>query len=189
LAGNRLPPLLAVAVLVSLGGVACGRALPEDTPAATGPVETGAFEEPASDEGTIKAVAAGAPHDYLAAVGKAVAAEDPTMKLRVEDAEPDYDALCAGRVDIAAATGDADEDVCGGNDAAVGFHVADAGGEPVVFYVNRDAIFEKFEVEGLIQYAVDNGEMLPAGAGLEPLSIDELQETQTKLEQVIAGVG
>jgi len=183
LAANWLPPLVAVAVLLSLGGVACGRALPEDTPAATGPVETGAFEEPATDEGAIKGVGTGAPHDYLVAVGKALAAEDPTVKLEVGDAAPDYDALCAGQVDVVAAIGDAD--VC---EEAVGFHLADAGAEPVVFYVNRDSILG-FEVEGLIQYAVDNGETLPGPAGLDPLSIDELQETQTKLEQVIAGVG
>jgi ABC-type glycerol-3-phosphate transport system substrate-binding protein len=176
-------------VLLSLGGVACGRALPEDTPAATGPAETGAFDEPASQEGTIKGVGSGAPHDYLAAVGKALEAEDPTVKLEVEDAEPDYDALCAGRIDVVAATGDAAKDVCGGKDAAVGFHLANAEAEPVVLYVNRDSILNNFEVEGLIQFAVDNGETLPAQAGLEPLSIDQLQETQTKLEQVIAGVG
>jgi ABC-type amino acid transport substrate-binding protein len=174
-----------VAVLLSLGGVACGRALPADTPAATGPVETGAFEEPAGEEGGIKGMATGAPHDYLVAVGDALAAEDPTVKLVVDDAEPDFEALCAGRTDVLAATGDADEEICKG---AVGFHVADAGSEPVVFYVNRDSIL-RFEVEGLIQFVVDNGEELPAGAGLDPLSIDELQDTQTKLEQVIAGVG
>jgi hypothetical protein len=110
------------------------------------------------------------------------------VKLQVEEAEPDYDELCAGSVDVAAATGDPGEDVCGGEDAAVGFHVAEAGSEPVVFYVNRDSLL-RFEVEGLIQYAIDNGETLPGEAGLDPLSIDELQETQTKLEQAIAGVG
>ena len=183
MADNHLAPLFAVAVLLSLGGVACGRALPEDTPAATGPVETGAFEEPASEEGAIRGMGTGAPRDYLVAVGKTLAAEDPTVKLDVEDAAPDYGALCAGQIDVVAATGDAD--VC---KEAVGFHVADAGAEPVVFYVNRDAIL-RFEVEGLIQYAVDHGETLPGPAGLDPLSIDELQETQTKLEQVIAGVG
>jgi hypothetical protein len=175
--------------VLSLGGVACGRALPEDTPAATGPVETGAFEEPEQDqEGAIRAMATGAPREYLVAVGDAFAAEDPTANLRVEDAEPDHDALCAGSVDIVATTGDASEDVCGGTDAAVGFHVADSAGEPVVFFVNRDSML-RFEVEGLIQHAVDNGETLPAEVGLEPLSIEELQETQTKLERVMAGVG
>jgi hypothetical protein len=174
--------------LLLLGGVACGRALPEDTPAATAPAETGAFEEPANQAGAIEGVGTGAPRDYLVAVGEAATAEDPTVKLQVEEAEPDYDALCAGSVDVAAATGDAGEDVCGGRDAAVGFHVADAGSEPVVFYVNRDSLL-RFEVEGLIQYAIDNGETLPGEAGLDPLSIEELQETQTKLEQAIAGVG
>ena len=90
---------------------------------------------------------------------------------------------------VAAATGDPEEDVCGGEDLAVGFHVADADGEPVVFYVNRDSLLQAFELEILIQYAVDNGETLPGEAGLQPLPIDQLQETQTKLEQVIAGVG
>jgi|SRR5215210_8459898 len=173
------------AALLCVGGVACGRALPEDTPAATGPVETGAFEEPPQEEdGAVEATGTGAPHDYLAAVGKALEAEDPTVKLELQDAEPDYKALCAGRVDVVAATGAAD--VCS---EAVGFHVADAGGEPVVFYVNRDSLLDKFEIESLIQYAVDNGETLPAQAGVDPLSIDELQDTQTKLEDVVAGVG
>lgn len=176
------------AVLLVLGGVACGRPLPEDAPQATAPAETGAFEEPA-EEGAIEALGTGAPHDYLVAVADAAEAEDPTVKVNVEDAEPDYDALCSGEVDVVAATGDADEDVCGEKDAAVGFHVANAASEPVVFYVNRDAIFQSFEVEGLVQYAVDNGERLPAEAGLQPLSLDDLQATQTKLEQVVAGVG
>jgi len=175
------------AALLALSGLGCGRALPEEGPAATGPAETGAFEEPA-EEGAIKGVGTGAPYTYLVAVGKALAAEDPTVKLGVTEAEPDFEALCAGKVDVVAAAGDADTDVCGGTDAAVGFHVADAGGEPVVFYVNRDSIV-RFEVESLIQYAVDQGETLPGEAGLDPLSIDQLQETQTKLEQVIAGVG
>jgi hypothetical protein len=184
--GSLHAALLFGAALLSLGGAACGRALPADTPAATGPVETGAFEEPANGEGAIEAMGTGAPHDYLVAVGDALAAEDPTVKLEVEDAEPDFEALCAGRTDVVTATGDADEEICKG---AVGFHVADAGSEPVVFFVNRDAILGEFELESLIQYAVDNGQTLPAEAGLDPLSIDELQETQTKLEQVIAGVG
>ena len=179
--------LSAAAVTVLSLAVGCGRALPEDTPAATGPAETGAFEEP-TQEGAIKGTGTGAPGEYLAAVGEALAAEDPTATVEVDDAAPDYDALCAGKVDVVAATGDAGADVCDGKDAAVGFHVADAGGQPVVFYVNRDSML-RFEVEDLLQYAVDNGETLPADAGLEPLSIDELQGTQTKLEQVIAGVG
>jgi hypothetical protein len=176
------------AALLAVVGTGCGRPLPEDTPQATAPAETGAFEEPA-EEGSIKGMGTGAPRDYLVAVGKAAEAEDPTVEVNVQDAEPDYDALCSGMVDVVAATGDADENVCGGKDAAVGFHVANAGSEPVVFYVNRDSLLQIFEVEGLIQYAVDNGETLPSDAGLEPLSIDELQETQTKLEQVVAGVG
>jgi ABC-type phosphate transport system substrate-binding protein len=174
--------------LVVVAGAGCGRPLPEDTPQATAPAETGAFEEEPAAEGAIVAMGTGAPRDYLVAVAEAAEAEDPTVKVQVEDAEPDYDALCSGEVDVVAATGDAEEDVCAGKDAAVGFHVANAGSEPVVFYVNRDAILQAFEVEGLIQYAVDNGETLPGEAGLEPLSIDDLQETQTKLEQVIAGV-
>jgi hypothetical protein len=121
------------------------------------------------------------------AVAEAYRAEDPTATLNVRDAEPDFHTLCAGEIDLVTATGDADEDVCNGQGAAVGFHVANAGGEPIVIYVNRESIL-RFEVEGLIQYAVDNGETLPEAAGAEPLTIDELQETQTKLEQVIAGV-
>lgn len=120
-------------------------------------------------------------------VAEAFRAEDPTATLDIRDSEADFDALCAGEIDLVATTGDADEDVCGGEDAAVGFHVANTGGEPIVIYVNRESIL-RFEVEGLIQYAVDNGETLPQAAGAEPLTIDELQETQTKLEQVIAGV-
>jgi hypothetical protein len=178
---------VAAALLVLLGA-GCGRPLPEDTPQATAPAETGAFEEPA-EEGGIKGMGTGAPHDYLVAVAKGAEAEDPTVKAKVEDAEPDYDALCSGKVDVVAATGDAEEDVCGGKDAAVGFHVANAGSEPVVFYVNRKSLLNSFEIEGLVQYAVDNGETLPSDAGLEPLSLDDLQDTQTKLEQVIAGVG
>jgi ABC-type phosphate transport system substrate-binding protein len=185
---TRGPITLAGAALLAFSGLACGRALPEETPATTGPVETGAFEEPATEEGTIEGVGSGAPGAYLRAVGKALEAEDPTVKLRVQDAERDFQALCAGTVDIASAVGAADKDVCGGTDAAVGFHVADAEGGPVAFYVNRDS-FAMFEVESLVQYAVDNGETLPAEAGLAPLGIDELQETQTKLEQVGAGVG
>jgi hypothetical protein len=181
--------VVAGAALLVLGSVACGRALPEDTPVATGPAETGAFEEPASEEGTIKAMGSGAPRDYLVAVGKALEAEDLTVKLKVEDAQPDYDALCAGKVDIVAGPGDADKDVCGGKDAAAGFQVAKTGGQPVVFYVNRKSLLNKFEVESLIQYAVDNGETLPGDVGADALTIDELQDTQTKLEQVVAGVG
>lgn len=176
------------AALLACTGVACGRALPEETPAATGPTETGAFEEPAGAE-AIEGVGAGASRAYLVAVGEALAAEDRTVKLSVTDEEPDFDALCQGDVDVVAATGDAEDDVCGGTDAAVGFHVADAEREPVVFYVNRDSLLQTFEVESLIQYAVDNGESLAAEAGLEPLPIDVLQETQTRLEQAIAGVG
>jgi hypothetical protein len=121
------------------------------------------------------------------AVAEAYRAEDPTATLDVRDVEPDFHTLCAGEIDIVATTGDAAEDVCGGQDAAVGFHVANAGAEPIVIYVNRESIL-RLEVEGLIQYAVDNGETLPEAAGAEPLTVEELQETQTKLEQVIAGV-
>ena len=170
--------LLAVAV------AGCGRPLPDEGPVATGPAQTGAFEE-SEAEGAIRGVgAAGAPHDYLQAVADALSAEDPTVTLRLAEEEPDFDALCQGKVDVVAALGD--RAVC---DAAVGFPVAKAAGEPVVFYVSRDSVLQTFEIESLIQYAVDNGESLAGQAGLEPLSIDELQETQTKLEQVIAGVG
>ena len=106
------------------------------------------------------------------------------MKLKLADEKPNLDALCAGSVDIAAAIG-VERDIC---DAAVGFRVAKSAGNPVVFFVNRDALM-RFEVESLIQYAIDNGETVPSEAGLEPLTLDELQETQTKLEQVVAGVG
>jgi hypothetical protein len=178
--------LLAGAVVLACSGLACGRALPEAGPVATGPAETGAFEEP-EQEGAIKGVGMGAPRAYLLAVGEALEAEDPAASLRVQDAEPDFDALCAGTVDIASAVGDAGEDVCGGTDAAVGFHVANVGDQPVVFYVNRESLMG-FELESLLQYAVDNGETLPQAAGLDPLGVEELQETQTKLEQVSAGV-
>jgi hypothetical protein len=160
--------------------------VPEAGPVATGPAETGAFEEP-EEEGAIRGVGTGAPRAYLLAVGEALEAEDPTVRLRVEEGEPDFDTLCAGTVDVASAVGDAGDDVCGGTDAAVGFHVADLDGDPVVFYVNRESLMG-FEVESLLQYAVDNGEALPQAAGLDPLSVEELQETQTRLEQVIAGV-
>ena len=106
------------------------------------------------------------------------------MKLKLADEQPNLDALCAGSVDIAATVG-IDRDLC---DAAVGFDVAKSAGNPVVFYVNRDALM-RFEVESLIQYAIDHGETLPGEADLQPLTLDELQETQTKLEQVVAGVG
>ena len=176
--------MLAGVVLVAVAGAGCGRSLPDEGPVATGPAQTGAFEE-SEAEGAIRGVgAAGAPNDYLQAVADAVSAEDPTVKLSLTQAEPDFDALCQGEVDVAAALGD--RAVC---DAAVGFTVAKAGKEPVVFYVNRDSLLQTFELESLIQYAVDNGESLSSQAGLEPLSIDELQETQTKLEQAIAGVG
>ena len=123
----------------------------------------------------------------MLAVAEAFQVEDPAATLDVRDAEPDFEGLCAGELDLVATTGDADADVCDGQDTAVGFHVANSAGKPIVIYVNRESIL-RFEVEGLIQYAVDNGETLPQGAGAEPLTIDELQETQTKLEQVIAGV-
>jgi hypothetical protein len=178
------------AALLAFAGLGCGRSLPEDEPIATGPVETGAFEEEAPAEGTgaaITGVGTGTPRNYVLEVAEAFRTEDPTATLDVRDAEPDFDALCGGEIDLVATTGDAGEDVCSGEDTAVGFHVASASGEPIVIYVNRESIL-RFEVEGLIQYAVDNGETLPRAAGAEPLSIDELQETQTKLEQVIAGV-
>ena len=130
----------------------------------------------------------GTPHDYLVAVAKGAESEDPTVKVKVQESEPDYDALCSGKVDVVASAGNADDDVCGGKDAAVGFHVADAAGEPLVFYVNRKSLL-RFEVEGLVQYAIDNGETLPADVGVQPLSLDALQDTQTKLEDVVAGVG
>jgi hypothetical protein len=187
------PSVLAVAsiaVLLALPGLGCGRPLPEDEPVATGPVETGAFEEeppPVEGDAAIRGAGTGVARDFALAVGEAYLAEDPTATLDVQDAEPDFEALCDGTIDLVAATGDPDEDVCGGSDAAVGFHLADSGGEPIVVYVNRESIL-RFEVEGLIQFAVDNGAALPSQAGAEPLSVDELQETQTKLERVIAGV-
>jgi hypothetical protein len=154
-------------------------------------VETGAFdvEEPEeTGEAAISGVGTGAARDYVLAVAEQFRVEDPTATLGIRVAEPDFDALCAGEIDLVATSGDADRDVCGGQDGAVGFHVANAGGEPIVIYVNRESIL-RFEVEGVIQYAVDHGETLPQTAGAEPLSLDELQATQTKLERVVAGVG
>jgi hypothetical protein len=178
------------AALLVLFGLACGRPLPKDEPVATAPVETGAFGDttgPAA-EGAVTVVGTGAPHRYAEKLAAALQVADPTAAIEVKNAEPDFAALCAGKVDVVAASGEADRDVCGGKDAVVGFHVADAAGQPIVLYVNREAIL-RFEVEGLLQYAVDNGETLPQEAGAVPLSLDALQETQTKLEQVVAGVG
>lgn len=186
----RTAALLLGAAVLAFAGLACGRPLPKDEPVATGTVETGAFDEPEPGAGgaSITGVGTGVPREFVLKLAEAYRQEDPTATLELKDAEPDFEALCAGEIDLVAASGDASKDVCSGEDAAVGFHVANAGGEPIVLYVNRESIL-RLEVEGMVQYAVDNGETLPQTAGAEPLNLDELQETQTKLEQVIAGVG
>ena len=175
--------LLGTAALVLLG-VACGRPLPEQAPVPTGPAQTGAFEEPEPvKEGAIRAAGApGAPHDYLAALADAFAAVDPAVRVRLAESEPDLDALCAGELEVVAARGDSGEDTC---PEAAAFLVA----EGVVLHVNRESLLQSFEVESLVQQAVDTGEALPQEVGLEPLPIEALQQAQTKLEQVIAGVG
>jgi hypothetical protein len=176
----RKPLLVAGALLVLIGGAACGRPLPEEGPVPTGPAETGAFEQPEAEGAVRGAGAPGAPHDYLQAVADTASELDPTLVVRVREAEPDFDALCAGELDVLAA--EPNQELC---EEAVGFYVA----QGVSFYVNREALLQSFEVESLTLQAVDSGETLPQEVGLEPLSIDQLQETQTKLEQVIAGVG
>jgi hypothetical protein len=175
--------------VLAVAGFGCGRDRPGDLPAigtdAAG--ETGAFEDVGGGGATFRVVVTAATQPLLTAAAKGYATEDPTLRIvrQEADAKAAVAAVCAGKADAAVAESGG---TCGGAKAAsVDFHVANADGTPVRLYVTRKALL-RFEVEGFVQYVIDNGETLPGSAGLEPLSIDELQETQTVLEQVIAGV-
>ena len=175
-------------MVVAVAGAACGRPLPDDDPVATGPAETGAFDvdEPADDaDAAITGVGSGTARAYVLKVAEAFRDDGSTATLDLRQGEPDLDALCAGDIDVVAIVGDADADVCGGTDAAVGFHVANTRGDAIVVYVNRESI-RRFELEGLIRFALDNARTLPQQAGAQPLGVEELRETQTKLEQIVA---
>ncbi len=61
-------------------------------------------------------------------------------------------------------------------------------GRPLFVYVKK-SVLERLEVETFLQYIVENETALARGALFVPLTEDQLQETQTALEQALSGIG
>jgi hypothetical protein len=198
---TRLAALLAV--LAVLGATAllvagCGRSRPDDS-AATTPEQgdpTGAFGGDGEGlEGTIRVAGAPSGLKLVELAGRDFRKEEPGVAVSAQGA-PVEDAigrLCSGRLDVAAVDrplSAAERKACEARaDGAVELHVADApGGRPVTLVTTNEVLFERFEVEGLLQYTLDDAERLAREAGLEPLSVDELDEAQTAFEQALAGI-
>lgn len=190
---GRAALALLAAALLGLAGFGCGRERPgakDLAPVGTdAPGETGGFEDVGGLEGELPAAGTAGGVRLLRVASQGFALEEPALELTIReaDAEGALGLLCRGEAKIAVVEGGA-SGACGERKAGfVDFQVARAEGKPVRLYVSRETL-AKFEVEGFVQYAIDNGETLPGKAGFDPLSLDELQETQTELEQVIAGV-
>lgn len=186
--------LLAVAVTA-----ACGREVPEDEggPAPTGGDPTGAFGEPGGEGEGGRVRIAGVPASVRLArsAARGFEAEDPSTEivLAESDAGAAIAAVCAGKVEIAGTDREltaAERSACvKKGEGAVELHVADAGGKPVYFVTTQKALFDKLELESYVDFFITNAEATAQQAGLEPLDLDELQETQTRFEQGLAGVG
>ena len=67
--------------------------------------------------------------------------------------------------------------------------MADADGKPVYLVTTQDVLFDKLELESYLDFVLGNAAETAQQAGLEPLTVEELDETQTRLEQGLAGVG
>jgi ABC-type phosphate transport system substrate-binding protein len=194
--------LLLLTLLLAVAAAAgCGRELPEaeDEPVPTGGDPTGAFGEPggggAGEGRSVRLSGVPASVQLGRAASSGFKAEEPETKVVVAelDAAAAISALCAGKVEIAGTdrepTGPERQACLETQEGAVALHLADAGGEPVYLVTTQKALFDSLELEAYLDYVITNAEETARGAGLEPLEVDELQETQTRFEQGLAGVG
>jgi phosphate transport system substrate-binding protein len=133
--------VLAGATLLTFAGLACGRPLPEDEPAATGPVETGAFElgEPSDAAGgalsgriEIDGSSTVAPITTLAAERFRTRQPDVRVTVGVSGTGGGFERFCRGETDLSDASRpikDEEEEVC-----------EKAGIESVEFQIANDAL-------------------------------------------------
>lgn len=193
---RRVAFVLLVAVLAA-GAAGCGRELPKDEPAApAGGDPTGAFGEPGGGGGArirLGGVVAAVKLGRSAARGYRTEDPDTRVVLREQEAGEAVAGLCDGTLDVAGT----DRELTGAERAAcrksgggaVELHLADAGGRPVYLVTTQDLLFDKLELESYLDFTVTNAVEAAQQAGLEPLEVEELDETQTRLEQGLAGVG
>jgi hypothetical protein len=185
--------LLAATTVVFAG---CGRSLPDES-AETVPEQgdpTGAF----GGEGLEGMIAVAGTRSGLRLVEVAARGfreEEPTVETRVQPVAVDeaIRRLCAGGVDVAVADRAlraSEQRACEAKaDGAVELHVASGPrGTPVTLVTTNRVLFERFEVEGLLQFVLDDAASLAADAGLRPVPVEELDRAQTRFEQALAGV-
>jgi hypothetical protein len=197
---RRVVPVLVLALCgaATLLAAGCGRSLPEEAAETVpeGGDPTGAFGEGGEGlEGTIRVAGAGSGVKLVKLAAGAFREEEPGVEVSARAAPVDeaVAGVCAGRLDVAVADrplASAERSACESKaEGAVELHLADGpGGRPVTLVTTNAVLFERFEVEGLLQFVLDDAESLARGASLEPLSLDELDETQATFEQALAGI-
>lgn len=187
--------LLAATTLLLVG---CGRSLPDESaePVPEQGDATGAFGgEGEGLKGTIGAAGHAAGVKLIESAAAGFRKEEPGVTATAREAAV-ADAiarLCAGELDVALTDRPLrapERSACEAKaDGAVELHVAGGpGGRPVTLVTTNRVLFERFEVEGLLQYVLDDAAALARRAGLQPVSVEELDRAQTDFEQALAGV-
>ena len=184
--------------LLVLGVLAagCGRELPEaEEPLPENGDVTGAFgEEEGGLGGRVTVAGAASAARYAQAAARGFRAEEPETRVRVteRDVAEALAAVCRGEVDVAGADRRftaAERKACAGEaEGAVELHVANDGGKPVYLVTTQAALFDSLQAESFLDYAITASEETAAQAGLEPLTVEERQGTETEFQQALAGV-
>ena len=173
----------------------CGRELPdraaESVPA--GGDEVGAFQELGDLSGRVETDGSPLLARFLTVSAREFRAEEPKVKVTVgrSGTADAVRQVCAGKLAVASADramSPRERKACARVGGAVALHVADRGDRPLYLYATGESLL-RFEVEAFLQFVLDNEEQLARAAGVEPLTLDELQETTTVLEKALAGVG
>lgn len=187
-------PLVAATVLLA---AACGRSLPEEAAETVprGGDPTGAFGGGGEGlDGTVRVAGTPAGVRLLRRAAEEFRAEEPDVVISLwpAPAPAALARLCAGKLEVAVVERPptaAERRPCEAREGSVELRVARSrAGRPVTIVTTGRALFERFEVEALLQSVLDEADTLARGAGLQPLDVDELDETQTEFERALAGV-
>jgi ABC-type phosphate transport system substrate-binding protein len=193
----RVPLLVALLLLAAFAVAGCGRDLPDDEaePVPTGGDPTGAFGE-GGGASAGRVTIAGVPVSVrlARAAARGFAREEPetTVVIRESDADAAIQALCAAEVDVAGTDRElteAERRACRETgEGAVELHLADADAQPVFLATTQKALFDKLELEALLDFVFTNAEAIAEQARLRPLDTEELDDAQTRFERALAGL-
>lgn len=184
-----------VLLLVALGAGGCGRSLPEESaePVPGGGDQSGAFDDLGGLSQKLRLEGPAAAVAFARAGARGFREEEPDVKVAVaeSDSATALGRLCAGKIQVAGTERRAEAKerrACERAGGLVELHVANAAGKRIHLLTTVDVLAESFEVEAFLDFAITNNEQIAAAASLEPVSVDELQDTQTAFERALSGL-